>query len=273
MTFRPNKKSQHEESPALARANFLFEHVALALMTAFACIGGIIWMVAIATDYWVITISSSSQYLSQDEDTSHTNFDIFLWSYAGLWKRCDIFYEASLNSTPPLNNMTVSNSDYHKTVCNFHLLSTSKSNDTSSGMAKENTQPEDFIRAEMSVVILVIIIMTLALGFSVYALRYPRYMYKRVAAALHAFTAVTLFIIIELVKSGEHPGRHIENINSPGHEQEVIVNTTILVNNYHGYSFLLAWTALLVFVSTAISFICMSGKRKNLLQDSDIVLK
>ena len=55
-------------------------------------------------------------------------------------------------------------------------------------------------------VILVIVIMSLAIGFSVYALRYPRYMYKRVAAALHAFTAITLFVIIELVKSGGHPG-------------------------------------------------------------------
>ena len=262
MTFRPPKKdSELEEfNPALARANFLFEHVALALMTAFACIGGIIWMVAISTDYWVISISSSIQYLIQSGYDS-TGSDVFLWSYSGLWRRCDVFYKSD---SPPLDNITVSSPENHETRCDFHPLS--KSDDTYSSTG---THPADFVRAEMSIVILVVIMMTLALGFSVYALRFPRYTYKRVAATLHAFTAIILFVIVELVKSGEHPG-YIETSKKL---EPNISDDTIQVQNYHGYSFLLAWTALLVFVSTAISFLCMSGKRKNLLQDSDVVLK
>ena len=121
----------------------------------------------------------------------------------------------------------------------------------------------------MSIVILVVIMMSLALGFSVYSLKFPRYTYKRLAATLHAFTAIILFVIVELVKSGEHPG-YIETSKKL---EPNISEDTIQVENFHGYSFLLAWTALLVFVSTAISFLCMSGKRKNLLQDSDVVLK
>ena len=113
--------------------------------------------------------------------------------------------------------------------------------------------------------------MSLAIGFSVYALRYPRYMYKRVAAALHAFTAITLLVVIELVKSGKHPG-YIETGNrleiNTGNSTEAIQ-----VQNYHGYSFLIAWTVLIVFASTGTAFICMSGKRKNLVQDTAIVLK
>ena len=273
MTFRQPKKDQEEMNPALARANFLYEHVALALMTAFACLGGIIWMVAVATDYWLISISSSIQYLIRNKNPLAVNgSDIFLWSYSGLWRKCDIFYHSSLNNTPPLDNVTVSDITNHLILCEFHPISKSEDNKQSSNNSTDDTgtHPADFIRAQMSVVVLVVVIMTLALGFSVYALRYPRYMYKRVAAALHAFTAITLFIIIELVKSGEHPGyidKRNENLDKFYNENQV------LVQNYHGYSFLLAWTALLVFVSTAMSFVCMSGKRKNLLEDSAVVLK
>lgn len=262
LTFRPPKKdSELEElNPALARANFLFEHVALALMTAFACIGGIIWMVAIATDYWVISISSSIQYLIENGYDS-TGSDVFLWSYSGLWRRCDVFYKSG---APPLDNITVSSIENHETRCDFHPLS--KSDDDYSGTG---AHPADIVRAEMSIVILVVIMMSLALGFSVYSLKFPRYTYKRLAATLHAFTAIILFVIVELVKSGEHPG-YIETSKKL---EPNISEDTIQVENFHGYSFLLAWTALLVFVSTAISFLCMSGKRKNLLQDSDVVLK
>jgi len=262
LTFRPAKKdSELEElNPALARANFLFEHVALALMTAFACIGGIIWMVAIATDYWVISISSSIQYLIQSGYDS-TGSDIFLWSYSGLWRRCDVFYKGN---APPLDNVTVTSIENHETRCEFHPLSKSDGHYDGTG-----AHPADIVRAEMSIVILVVIMMSLALGFSIYALRFPRYTYKRVAAALHAFTAIILFVIVELVKSGEHPG-YIETSKKL---EPNVSEDTIQVKNFHGYSFLLAWTALLVFVSTAISFLCMSGKRKNLLQDSDVVLK
>ena len=270
MTFRPPKpEGEEEENTAIARANFLFEHVALALMTAFACIGGIIWMVAIATDYWVISISSSIENLlpNIDKNPSLQHSDIFLWSYSGLWRRCDIFYQKTLDTNLTWNH--ISNIANHITRCDYHPLSNTKNNNSSDLQGATGNQVADFIHAEISVVILVVIIMTLALGFSVYALRYPRYMYKRVAAALHAFTAITLFVIIELVKSGEHPGY----IEASKKLEPHIFNKTIQVQNFHGYSFLLAWTALLVFVSTAISFICMSGKRKNLLQDSEIVLK
>ena len=273
MTFRPPKKEgTEEENPAIARANFLFEHVALAMMTAFACVGGLIWMVAIATDYWVISISSSIEHLIHniDENSSLQHSDIFLWSYSGLWRRCDIFYQQSSQPLDSDTNSTrniISNIANHITRCDYHSLS--KTNNNNSSDLQDVVQASDFIHAEISVVILVVIIMTLALGFSVFALRYPRYMYKRVAAALHAFTAITLFVIIELVKSAEHPGY----IESSKKLDPHISNKTIQVQNYHGYSFLLAWTALLVFVSTAISFVCMSGKKKNLLQDSEIVLK
>lgn len=275
MTFRqPKKEGAEDENPAIARANFLFEHVALALMTAFACAGGLLWMVAIATDYWVISISSSIEHLIQniDKNSSVQQSDIFLWSYSGLWRRCDIFYQQiyqHLDSDTNSTLINISNIANHITRCDYHLLSKTKNNNSSDLQDVSGNQAADFIHAEISVVILVVIIMTLALGFSVYALRYPRYMYKRVAGALHVFTAITLFVIIELVKSGEHPSYIEPSKTLDPHTS----NKTIQVQNYHGYSFLLAWTALLMFVCTAISFICMSGKKKSLLQDSEIVLK
>ena len=129
MTFRPPKpEGDEEENPAIARANFLFEHVALALMTAFACIGGIIWMVAIATDYWVISISSSIENLlpNIDKNPSLQHSDIFLWSYSGLWRRCDIFYQQTLDSDTNLTWNHISNIANHITRCDYHPLSNTK---------------------------------------------------------------------------------------------------------------------------------------------------
>ena len=250
--------------------NFLYEHVALSLMTAIACLAGVIWMVAIATDYWIISISSAIQPLIYSEQNLPQNADIFLWSYSGLWRRCDIFYQlhSLQNTSLRLNNETVLDQTNHVRRCDFHQLS--KNSQTNEDSA-EDSHPSDFIQAELSVVILIIIIMSLAIGFSVYALRHPRYMYKRVAAALHAFTAVTIFVIIELVKSRGHPG-----YTETGNKLEInngLSKEAIQVQNYHGYSFLLAWTVLIMFAATGLAFICMSGKRKNLSQDSDIVLK
>ena len=300
------KSSVPGGDPATSKLNFLFEHFTLMAMTIFACLGAALWIVAIATDYWIILISTapdrdfahSNLGANEDLSSSAPHHNIFLWSYSGLWRRCDIYYRYSEDNILPLDNLTILDSQNHVTRCTFHPFTRpsktsnhpphdelpaataeptvmgTTTNPTRTKNEEEYHHPSDFVRAEVSIVVLVLIIMSLAIGFSVFALKYPRYMYKRVAAALHAFTAITLFIIIELVKSGSHPGHA-----TPSNDifeiptQYTSGGLKIQLQTYHGYSYLLAWTVLLVFVSVGTAFICMSGKRKNLLQDSDVVLK
>ena len=71
------------------------------------------------------------------------------------------------------------------------------------------SQPsKDFVKAELCFVVVVLILMTLAVTFSVYALVHPRYMYKRVAGSLHLITSVTLIVLFGLVRSSEHLAHH-----------------------------------------------------------------
>ena len=71
------------------------------------------------------------------------------------------------------------------------------------------SQPsKDFVKAELCFVVVVLILMTLAVAFSVYALVHPRYMYKRVAGSLHLITSVTLIVLFGLVRSSEHLAHH-----------------------------------------------------------------
>ena len=134
MTFfdlrNEKQKSSFPGGDPTSRINFLFEHVTLISMTVMAGLGAVMWVAAVATDYWVILVSSSVQQIF-DNSNGLPRADIFLWSYSGLWQRCDIFYKYSLEKTPPLDNVTVLATDNHVTKCSFHPLSIPMYNNTS----------------------------------------------------------------------------------------------------------------------------------------------
>ena len=80
---------------------------------------------------------------------------------------------------------------------------------------------------------------------------------------LHFMTSITLLILMELVKSGDHLRLH--NID----EVDLAEMTRIM----YGYSYLLAVVVLLVFLMAAVTFLVGSRKRKKMPFDHEQCLK
>ena len=55
---------------------------------------------------------------------------------------------------------------------------------------------ENLVPIEMAFVIIVLLLISLSCGFSIYSLYHPRYMFKRVASGLHLLTAVMLIVLV-----------------------------------------------------------------------------
>ncbi len=64
----------------------LFERRLLTLVTALAGLGVVGWLVAVATDYWIIVVAAEEGGKEMRDGTT-----AFLWSYSGLWKCCAIY--------------------------------------------------------------------------------------------------------------------------------------------------------------------------------------
>ena len=252
----PRRQKPPEEDALTTRFNFLFEHSCLTIITSLVCLAAVGWLAAVSTDFWVVVVGGMNGILLSDEDSPAL---VFLWSYSGLWRRCDVFTNAqnlTVDRDDGSNYTVDANPASHVTHCHHHLFLASNPADA------DGRPSTDFVRAELTVVIVVLVLMALAVGFSVYALVHPRYMYKRVAGALHIITAVTLTVLLGLVKSSGHLAHH--------NTHPKILETS---QHYYGYSYLLAVTVLLIFMSAGSTFICYSKKRRDLLYDADMVLK
>lgn len=274
------RKIPASENARLSRLNFLFEHICLTVKTALVCLAFLVWLVAVSTDYWVVVIGDgvagtpgilikeipSGHPIVSAANTQTGSHLAFLWSYSGLWRHCEVTTQAF--------NVTADERDFqidpdvsrHVTSCRHHsFTATSSSKDEVQGHLSQGhpSQPsKDFVKAELCFVVVVLILMTLAVAFSVYALVHPRYMYKRVAGSLHLITSVTLIVLFGLVRSSEHLAHH----QTHPHLLEKS-------RHFYGYSLLLAVAVLIVFLSAGFAFLCLSKKRRDLLYDSDVNLK
>ena len=248
------RKLPAAETPREAKFNVLFEHTCLVVMTAMVCLAFVIWLVAVSTDYWVIVIAGSKGILLD----SASKQLVFLWSYSGLWRRCDIITEA-LNLTGVDFDIDTQPEKHFKR-CHHHTFSPPVAPTAKDSVGGASI---DFVQAELTIVVIVLVLMTMAVAFSVYALVHPRYMYKRVAGFLHFITSVTLVVLFGLVRSSEHLAHH-QTIHP-----EVLEHS----KHYFGYSLLLGVTVLFIFISAGFAFVCLSKKRRDLLYDSGVNLK
>ena len=127
----------------------------------------------------------------------------------------------------------------------------------------EDLRPSvEFVNAELTVVAVVLALMFLAVAFSIYALRHPRYIFKRVAGALHLLTSITLIVLFGLVRSDEHLAHHKTHL-------EILERS----QHFYGVSLMLGVTVLIIFMSAGFAFLCLSKKRRDLLYDTDMNLK
>lgn len=121
----------------------------------------------------------------------------------------------------------------------------------------------EFMKAEVCLCAVVVALVLLAQGFSIYSLLHPRYTYKRVAASLHLMTAITLLILMEMVKSETHLSQH--DIDGAS----VLKHSTV----YFGFSYLLSWVVFILFLMASVAFFIGSRKRKRLPFDFETSLK
>ena len=114
-------------------------------------------------------------------------------------------------------------------------------------------------------------------GFSVYSLIHPRYTYKRVAASLHLMTAVTLLILMEMVKSETHLSQHniIDSAGGLSGDGVGMGGAPVLKYStvYFGISYLLSWVVFILFLMASVAFFVGSRKRKRLPFDFETSLK
>ncbi len=113
----------------------LFERRILMLMTGLTWLGVVIWLVSVATDYWLVVVAAEPGIPATWAGRNH----YFLWSHSGLWKRC-VIYRVDDQILPP--------------ECSFHRLSNAE---------------DDFMRAEFALCVMALILIFMAAGFSVYS--------------------------------------------------------------------------------------------------------
>ena len=137
---------------------------------------------------------------------------------------------------------------------------------------------------ELAFVIIVLLLIGLSGGFSIYSLYHPRYTYKRVASGLHLLTACTLLGFIKgMVESdGRVFQHHDEFENHPLKTAEAAAEAAAAVStaagggnvqHYYGYSYLMAWITFIISILASLAFLAWSKKRKHSSHDLETQLK
>ena len=132
----------------------LLERNLLAWMTGITGLGLVLWVVSLSTHYWLVGVSPI---------TNLTTVPHVVWSYSSLWEVCRVERRTY--------------SDLVVIQCRNHLVS---------------AEDEDIVgqvRTELILSGVSILLMVMGMGFSSYSLLHPKYVYKRLAAALHLITA------------------------------------------------------------------------------------
>ena len=96
LNYRYQKRDSTPATAASSAPVILFEKNVLTCITFLLFIGLAIWLVAVATDFWIVPVVLVSGSLNGGLEVAAQN-RTFLWSHSGMWRRCD-YYRTS--STP-----------------------------------------------------------------------------------------------------------------------------------------------------------------------------
>lgn len=209
--------------------NILLERRLLWWATFLVLLGTGLWVIALATPYWLILIPGPE--LSQIDTPSNLTSSFInrkvVWAYSGIWRKCQLV------------ELYHSNYDVRMVRWECWTLVTLSA-------------PASLIRAELSVAGAGALISVAACVFSWAAIRHPHYTYRRVSAFLHLLTAITTLTVIQLVDGGA----------------SAIMSVAQGDSLLYGYSFLLAWVTFLFSLAASITFLAASRKRKLLDNDN-----
>ena len=138
---------------------------------------------------------------------------------------------------------------------------------------------ENWVPTELAFVIIVLLLMGLSAGFSIYSLYHPRYTFKRVASGLHLLTAGMLIVLIETPPRSQHHDEfesHRLKTAEAAAEAAAAVSAGAgggNVQHYYGYSYLMAWITFIISILAALAFFSWSKKRKHSSHDLETQLK
>lgn len=271
LNYRYQKRDSTPATAASSAPVILFEKNVLTCVTFLLFIGLAIWLVAVATDFWIVPVVLLSGSLNGGLEIEAQN-RTFLWSHSGMWRRCDYYRTASATpatGVPSSTSELVEEEDDDIQVeCMTHNFSGGSSNG---------------LKTEMGFLIIVLLLSCISVGFSIYSICHPRYTYRRVAGCLHLLTASMLLVIIKFVESEYHICTYHEEYYLDGKceassQSEIDLGLWegpklkdgVLV--YKGYSYLLAWITFIISILASISFFTWSKKRKHLSHDMDTQL-
>ena len=159
----------------------------------------------------------------------------------------------------------------HVTRCTYHSF------------AQGTEAEENWVPTELTFVIIVLLLIGLSGGFSIYSLYHPRYTFKRVAGGLHVMTAGMLLGLILSASSDGHVSQHHDEFEShrlktaeAAAEAAAAVSAGAgggNVQHYYGYSYLMAWITFIISILAALAFFAWSKKRKHSSHDLETQLK
>lgn len=200
-------------------------------------IGVFLMLVSISTDYWVEIIIPQGQY-------RNSSGGYVLKHHSGLWRICRT--ELDNRTLPAIKR------DY----CTRVKLFASQEEDLKDPEIDQFIQ--HYSRSETAFAVISVALMALGIIFSVYAVKEPRYMFKRLAGTLHIMTAICILVCAEVLINSVN----YESENLPArHPEGAYIR--------YGASFVLVWIVLVIFVVAAIINFYYGRKRKGDRAESD----
>lgn len=196
----------------------------------FTLLGILFMLIAISADYWYLLHIPGGQYRNSTKS-------YVINHHAGLWRICR--KELDNRTYPHIRR------DYCTMIKLFPNSRTIDKDPEIDGVIV------NFSRTETAFAVIALLLMMMGLVFTFYAIREPRYMFKRVAAAIHIITAICILVCAEVLSQSVA----YEEINLPARHPE---------GSYYryGFCFYLAWITFAIFVLAGIVFIWFSRKRK-----------
>jgi len=204
----------------------LFERRLLSWSSLVSVLGLVLWCVALGSQHWLVELPASNRH----NITLATPSPLLsppcqgrglIWSHSGLYSLSSLV-EGAHSLHWEMEDWTL------------HRLPS--------------------LRSELIMAGFSLLLGLAAISFSLYSVRRPYMILRRLAAVLHLLVCACLVTVLQLVGSQAHTGR-LHPVRS---------SHTV----HYGYSFLLAWVAAIVFFFVSLAFCCASKKRKLLRNDN-----
>lgn len=227
-------------------------------------LASVVWLIAISTNGWVeLILPDSGVYLPSLRDDAGGRLVLVVKVWAGLWKLCRVEYSHS--STADTATITASTDTEHLDEVKVKFCTGVSFYPSSEEQAARGLDDTilDYRRAVTAIVLIGLLVATTANAFTVYAIRRPRYVLRRLAGCLQLGAAACLLVGIEIFEGSLSyaQGNHLHLVYPPDTRHRV-----------YGYSFGLAWSSFALFLLAGIALLIYSRKEKNTATDQPVIL-